>query len=465
MDASLNIVDLIENNPITRLTDTYQHKLLTKIKANFNENAQQMFVASFYCYLKHDAKNDFVIDLDKVWEWLGFKQKVNAKTLLEKCFEIDKDYKKSLLLQQKQTIHIKGGHNKETIMLNVETFKKFCLKAGTKKADEIHDYYIKLETMLHEVLQEESQELKLQLEQKNIQLQQQTILSEKEKEKLREKTILEQFPKNTQCVYYGLIDNVSAQNENLIKFGNSNDLRARVRVHKDTYTNFRLVNAFKVENKLQIENAIKCHPVLVERTRSLILNSKKYVELLHFDGLAFNDLDKIFREIIIDIEFSPANYMKILEENKALKRQIEQLHVANHTNDVILLKCDNERLTRENAKLIKKYNTLTNRITSDGSLPTDLPLIQPCQVLSAFKKHIRNKQGTYTIAGQDYQKNEGTRQEVWDGIAYQTSGLLRKPDLILNKDGKLVSKKKSISGALQSNLEPYNMDTSISHSK
>ena len=36
----------------------------------------------------------------------------------------------------------RGGHNKETIMLNIETFKKFCLKAGTKKADEIHEYYI-----------------------------------------------------------------------------------------------------------------------------------------------------------------------------------------------------------------------------------------------------------------------------------------------------------------------------------
>ena len=144
MDASLNIVDLIENNPITRLSQTYQHKLLTKIKTNFSDNEQQLFLASFYCYLKHDTRKDFVIDLDDVWEWLGFKQKVNAKTLLEKSFENEKDYKKSLLLQQKQTISIKGGHNKEIIMLNVETFKRFCLKAGTKKADEIHDYYLKL---------------------------------------------------------------------------------------------------------------------------------------------------------------------------------------------------------------------------------------------------------------------------------------------------------------------------------
>jgi len=29
-----------------------------------------------------------------------------------------------------------GGHNKETIMLNIKTFKMMCLKAGTKKADQ-----------------------------------------------------------------------------------------------------------------------------------------------------------------------------------------------------------------------------------------------------------------------------------------------------------------------------------------
>ena len=65
---------------------------------------------------------------------LGFSQKVNAKMLLEKQFTIEKDYKRSLLLQQKQTNQTKGGHNKEIFMLNVETFKKFCLKAGAKKS-------------------------------------------------------------------------------------------------------------------------------------------------------------------------------------------------------------------------------------------------------------------------------------------------------------------------------------------
>lgn len=34
MNSSLDIVELIENNPITRLSNTYQNKLITKIKNN-----------------------------------------------------------------------------------------------------------------------------------------------------------------------------------------------------------------------------------------------------------------------------------------------------------------------------------------------------------------------------------------------------------------------------------------------
>ena len=61
MTASFDIVDLIENNPITKLSTTYQNKLLTKIKTKFTENEQQIFVASFYGFLNYDSKMDFVI--------------------------------------------------------------------------------------------------------------------------------------------------------------------------------------------------------------------------------------------------------------------------------------------------------------------------------------------------------------------------------------------------------------------
>jgi hypothetical protein len=172
-NQTLDIVNLIEKSPLTRLSQDYQTKLLSKIKTTFTDSQQQLFVASFYCYLNHNSKKDFVIDLDNIWKWVGFSRKSDAKRVL-KYFNVDIDYK--IFAAETSAADIqkdnRGGHNKEQIIMTVNTFKKFCLKAGTKKADEIHDYYIKLEELLQETMNEESHELRLQLERKDQEISQ-----------------------------------------------------------------------------------------------------------------------------------------------------------------------------------------------------------------------------------------------------------------------------------------------------
>jgi hypothetical protein len=463
MDASFNIVELIENNPVATLSNTYQNKLLTKIKEEFTDYEQQMFVASFYGFLKYDSQNDFVVDLDNIWKWLGFSQKVNAKTLLEKQFVIDKDYTKSLLLQQKQTTHTKGGHNKETFLLNIVTFKKICLKAGTKKADEIHDYFIKLEKVLQQVIQEESNELKIQLQQQNhinLQLEQQVIHTETEKEMIREKTILEQFPNNTQCVYYGVIDNLSNNNERLIKFGNSNNLKNRVTKHKDTYLNFRLVNAFKVDNKLQIENAIKENNFFQQKIRTITLKNKKYVELLSMEGISFAELDKTIKNIISSIEYSPENYVKILEENKTLRNKIDEINENNNTHSFILLTSEHKKLQNEYLKLTKLFNKFKkmNNINDDIST-CDIELTQ--EEINNFPNTLNSIQQikqTYFPNTKKYNKLIGTRDDVWNGYAYKTTGGLTINDLTTNKYGKIISRKKSIQESIDNKFFKYGVN-------
>ena len=447
-DASLNIVELIENSPITKLSNTYQGNLLKKIQTKFTDQDQQMFVASFYCYLNYNQKNDFVVDLDNVWKWMGFQYKLNAKRLLEKQFIVDQDYKISLIRLDEQSAHTKGGHNRETIMLNIRTFKLFCLKAGTKKAEQIHDYYINLEETLQEIIQEESNELKIQLEK-------QIITSDEEKLKIRERTLLEHFPPNTQCFYYGFIDNLSDKNERLIKFGNSNFLKNRVYAHKKTYLNFSLVNVFKVDNKIQIENAVKEHPLFKKGQRNLNLNSKKYIELLSIDEIALDDLDKTIREIISRIEYSPANYVKLLEENRYLKLTLEKANQINNTDNIFILQKENMRFKLENLKLIKRYKALsikTNETVNESDIivePDMHPITQEDvnsygNVIASLKKIMRNKNGMYEVGGKQYEILEGTRQEVWDGKAYKTSGGLLKHNFIINTLGVIVSKRKSM---------------------
>ena len=471
---SFDVVDLIENNPITKLSSTYQNKLLTKIKAKFTESEQQLFVASFYGFLNYDTNNDFVIDLDDVWKWLDFSTKQKSKMLLEAQFVKDTDYIILLNLQVKQSDHTRGGHNKEIFMLNVSTFKKFCLKAGTKKADAIHDYYIKLESLLHEVVQDESAELKLQLEQNQIQLEQNQIQldkSEKTAEKIREKTLLEQFGRNTQCVYYGSIDNLSDTNEKLIKFGNSNNLAGRVAQHRETYTNFRLLNAFKVDNKLQIENEMKEHPLFSERQRTITIKSKNYVELLSMNDLTFTILDKTIRDIILSNECNPDNFKKLMEENKRLKALIKEHDNFNHMNELVLLRDENKKLKSQNLRIIKKYKKWQSdspyfsdsesdydehQHTPASSINNELHnygiVIQQLQI----KRRDRAADGFFHIDGIPYELLEGTRTDVWTGKAYQTAGGLIKTDLLINQRGKIVSKSKSIDGIINNKLDIVN---------
>lgn len=51
----LDIVKLIEKNPITRLDKDYNDTLILKIKESFTEPEQQLFVASFLCYFNFNT--------------------------------------------------------------------------------------------------------------------------------------------------------------------------------------------------------------------------------------------------------------------------------------------------------------------------------------------------------------------------------------------------------------------------
>lgn len=250
MTESLDIVNLIESNPITKLTNDYNNKLLMKIKENFTETEQQLFVSSFYCYLNYNSTTDFVIDLDNVWKWLGFSTKQKAVILLEKYFVIDNDYKcllnlkvkqnndEFLLNSQEQKKQGRGGHNIQKIMMTIKTFKLFCIKAETSKAKEIHEYFVKLEEILQQTIQEESDELKQQL-------------SIKQKELEENKKMLEEIEKITKCneiptIYIFNIDTTRENPE--LKIGVTHNVSKRIKPYKQICKHGKLEFTHTVEN-------------------------------------------------------------------------------------------------------------------------------------------------------------------------------------------------------------------------
>ena len=345
----LNIIELIESNPITKLSDTYNDKLLTKIKSCFSRQEQQLFVSSFYCYLNYD-KGEFVVNLDHIWKWIGFGQKIDAKRLLEKHFILDIDYTHLAppiggakdtqsfarsIEKAKPDDEKWGGHNLKKIMLTIKCFKSLCLKAQTKKAGEIHEYYMKLEELLHEVIEEEAIEFKKQLEQKTEQLTQKTeqleqktaelkVVPEQEKHKL----IMKQYGTiNGSLIYVARIKTLD-NGSYIIKIGESRKgVRNRYNEFKVKYGPHTIfLDAFLVNNSVGLEKFLHGHDLIRPSKVTDLKGHEKENELfLIGQNLSYQTLLKVIDDNISSFEYSFAEFEQLRLENEKLKMEIAML--------------------------------------------------------------------------------------------------------------------------------------------
>jgi hypothetical protein len=61
--------------------------------------------------------------------------------------------------------------------------------------------------------------------------------------------------------------------------------------------------------------------------------------------------------------------------------------------------------------------------------------------------------GLYKISGKTYEILTGSRAQVWHGTAYKTAGGLTKDHLMMNKNGRIVSKAKHNTAKKEKRLE------------
>jgi hypothetical protein len=72
-----------------------------------------------------------------------------------------------------------------------------------------------------------------------------------------------------------------------------------------------------------------------------------------------------------------------------------------------------------------------------------------------MKRPVRGLDGYYTIDGKKYKELFGSREQVFNGTAYKTEGLLIKKDLIQNKWRRIVSAKKHRTAKKERRLEKF----------
>jgi hypothetical protein len=71
------------------------------------------------------------------------------------------------------------------------------------------------------------------------------------------------------------------------------------------------------------------------------------------------------------------------------------------------------------------------------------------------KKVMKGQDGMYTVNGHKFNVLSGSRAQVWHGTAYKTAGGLTKSELHMNKNGRIVSKKKHQTAKAEKRLEKH----------
>jgi hypothetical protein len=275
-----------------------------------------------------------------VWKWMGFSQKVRAKEVLERHFTKDTDYKEiafsdekakfedEMLLNNDVKQKKSGGHNIKKIMMTIKCFKSLCLKAQTKKASEIHEYYLKMEEILHEVIEEEGTELKQIMEKQKQLLDQKEeelrVVPELEKHRL----LLKEYGHiNGSLVYIVRIKSCD-QGEYIIKIGESRKgIKARWTEFRQRYgPQVVILDCFLVNKSAEFEKFLHSHRLIRPSKVTDLPGHEKENELfLIGPHLTYATLMDIIEKNIRTYNYSVAEYDKLKLEYDKLKLEYDAL--------------------------------------------------------------------------------------------------------------------------------------------
>jgi phage anti-repressor protein len=230
-----------------------QSQMINVLNKEFTEEENRWYIANLYVYMNYHPTKDFPINLETLVKLVGFANKENAKRTLKNNFTEGEDYK-LLLVPRDEQVKTNGGAglNKETVMLNIDTFKNMCMLVKTEKSKEIRKYYVKLENIYNQIVSGEIEDNKRQLERQKKLIEDKDVIiknNEYVKKIEKHKFLIEKF-KYKKCVYIAEIG------KNLRKIGSSKNIETRLLGLNTDYGTCIFLDIFECDNFREIEDSI-----------------------------------------------------------------------------------------------------------------------------------------------------------------------------------------------------------------
>jgi len=153
-------------------------------------------------------------------------------------------------------------YNKECILLTINCFKKFCMKANTKEANKIYDYYIKMEEIILKYIQNQFIEQQNIIKQKDKALEDTNMKLTKEKELERHNVLLQKYGTVGSLIYIIKVK-TNPDNSFIVKIGSSRKgVLDRYNEHKSHYDETIILDCFLLQEERQFELFLHHHKKL-----------------------------------------------------------------------------------------------------------------------------------------------------------------------------------------------------------
>ena len=214
---------------------------LTYLRSKFNNQEASAFSTSFATFLREKV-DDYCIDLDKAYTWLGYANKGKAVELIQKVgLHENTDF--SLSRPGKRNLPTK-------YMLKPDSFKKLLLAAQTKESKKAADYFIKIERAIQEFQSEGG----MQFSPQPREVKWKTLALEHYTEELKDPVQLTSAGYNNDLsdpqLYLGIPKNVKfprgviPEGANVVEFGWTSSSGKRFEAHRKSHGEFLSLDHF-----------------------------------------------------------------------------------------------------------------------------------------------------------------------------------------------------------------------------
>lgn len=303
------------NKSIEHIVSVELQDMFDKLGMTYDE--KNYLTESFDLFLKNgNNRLSFVVDFDKVWSMLGFTNKGNAKRILIKDFVENVDY-----ITNVPNTSAEGGQNKMDIMLNVATFKDFCMKSNTPKAKSIRSYYVKVEELFHEAMVKIAYSANDQLEEMK-----ETVRKDRH-------NILVTAHYKTGLVYIMIM---RIGNIWIYKIGKTDNIQDRVNKLSSYFgTQVYVLDVFPCKDNANLERFIHASPLVAPYKYTEEINGHASIETYNFDTSMYERVRKYITNNRRSFDSKYSEDLKFSTINRVLDVYEDQPDVLLHVLDKI----------------------------------------------------------------------------------------------------------------------------------